>query len=376
MKHLTRFLLLIKRLFKRPSFIFMLLMVPVFVLLLRGQGTDDGTKLLDIGVYIEDNADSDALKLMDSLLESDSSFKFREFDSKDDMLDRLKKSEIYEAVVIPADFSDTLNRLVSYKNIDNPIEIYIREQGVSHKLIREVINSNIFPQMALKTTEKFLRDVEGINISESELQTMFEANYPDVQLFVMVYADGTIASEEFDLILMPLRGILAVWLVICVLAASMYFIKDERNGLFIWISGGIKLSQKILYYLAVMLPAALAYFIAIGVSSLMVNVLREIGMLVLYVAALIALSNVVRILCRNIKNIGIMIPLFAILSLVFSPVFIDVKFEAINVCLPSYYYLKSVHNNSYIIELMIYIVVVFAIWIGLEMLKQRRKGKE
>lgn len=370
------FLLLIKRLFKRPSFIFMLLMVPLLVLLLKGQTSDDGTRLLDIGVYIEENADSDAVTLMDTMLKSGSSFRFCRFDSKDEMIESLKRVEIHEAIVIPADFSQALNQIINYKKITNPIQIYIREQGVSHKLIREIINSSIFPQLAMKATGRFMREVEGIDIGESELKDKFEANYPDVQLFVMAYADGTLAEEEFDVLLIPLRGMLAVWLMICSLAASLYYVKDANNGLFTWRSGGKRIGDKLLYYLAVMIPTAMTYLIAVGASSLMVNVFREIGMLALYVVALIILSNIVRLLCRSIKNIGIMIPLFAILSLVFSPVFMDVKFGPVNLCLPTYFYLKGVHNNSYVIGMVIYIVAAFAIWTGLELYNQKLRGKE
>jgi len=372
-KTLVRFRLLVKRLFKRPSFLFMLLMVPLFVVLLKSQENENGPSLMTVGIYLEDNADFDANYFVENTLRPDSAITFVQYNDKDVMIEDLKRSVIYEAVVVPCDFGDAVDNYINFREVDNPIDIYIRESGVSHNLVRETIQSKFFPILAYRLTEDYAKRNLNVTFTDEELEKLYSENIPEADLFVMAYADGTIADEEYDIVLMPLRGILAVWLVICSLAAAMYYVYDERNGLFTWWNSKSAVLRSLLYHFSVMIPSIIAFLLGLCFSSLMVNPIREIGVALLYSLLLVALANIIRIVLNSIKRIGVIIPLVILLSVALAPVFADVSFGFLNQIIPTYHYLKSTHDGSFVISMFIYTIIAIVSWIVLEKLNRMKK---
>ena len=65
-------------------------------------------------------------------------------------------------------------------------------------------------------------------MSEEELRQAYERMLVEDSLFEMAYLDGGQDMEEdYHYLQAPVRGILATWLVICGLAACLYYMQDE-----------------------------------------------------------------------------------------------------------------------------------------------------
>ncbi|MBO6283827.1 MAG: hypothetical protein J6M63_07850, partial [Pseudobutyrivibrio sp.] len=108
---LTRYLLLLKRLFKKKSYIFMLLLVPVMVLALKGVSRGDAG-LMKIGVYVpgEDYASS-ALK--ESIETEPGSFRYIFYDDSDKLIADVKSQKLSEGWICPENLDEAVENIVA-----------------------------------------------------------------------------------------------------------------------------------------------------------------------------------------------------------------------------------------------------------------------
>ena len=151
---LTRYLLLLKRLFKKKSYILMLLMVPLMVLALKGMGSGDAG-LMTIGVYVpgEDYASS-ALK--ESIETEPGSFRYIFYDDSDKLIADVKSQKLSEGWICPDNLDEAMEKIVASGQTDEKIEIIIREQGLSHLLGREVLNSRVYESLARQMASTYI----------------------------------------------------------------------------------------------------------------------------------------------------------------------------------------------------------------------------
>lgn len=356
--YLHRFLLLSKRLLKQPGYIFMLALVPIFVLLLRTAG-EDGGQLATIGVFAEKDADPVAKALYEELTVNSTVFSFVGYEDEESLIEAVKDDTLVEGWVIPARLSDSLSQFANKGKTDAPVRIIYREGGVSHMLIKEVLNGKIFRYLAPEILRAYISSSENCDMAvEDELSELLYARVPDTRLFVMGFADNTVSSEDDNVILMPVRGILAVWLMICSIAATLFYIKDEENGVFTWWSKKYRFFHAFGYYLSAIVPAMAVYFLGLWMGGLLTNPIREILNLFVYGVAVIILGNIIRINLKTVKTVGIATPVIIMLMTLLSPVFVDFKRAGVfRLLIPSYYYLQSTHAFSFIWGLCVYCVV-------------------
>jgi len=71
------------------------------------------------------------------------------------------------------------------------------------------------------------------DFDKERLKELFEENYIDGELILFEYAkSGKVDLEGVNYLTSPLRGLLCVVMLMCALAASVYFLADERDGTF------------------------------------------------------------------------------------------------------------------------------------------------
>ena len=254
---LTRYLLLLKRLFKKKSYILMLLMVPLMVIALKGMGSGDAG-LMTIGVYIpgEDYA-SGALK--ENIETEPGSFRYFFYDNPDKLIADVKSQKLSEGWICPDNLDEAVEKIVASGQTDEKIEIIIREQGLSHLLGREVLNSRVYKSLARQMAVSYISEklYKGNPTEEQQEKILktFDSYEINGNLFELGYLDDSQNqnSDDTNYIMMPLRGMLALWLLILSIAASMYYIEDQQNGIFIWWKSHLSIARDFLYYGVIML---------------------------------------------------------------------------------------------------------------------------
>ena len=84
--------------------------------------------------------------------------------------------------------------------------------------------------------------------------------------------------------------------------------------------------------------------------------------MLMYCLALILFSMIFRMIFNSTKTIGVLMPLVVIVSIVLSPVFIDLTgLRAVQRLVPSFYYLMGIYDRHYIVQMAVYCLCEVAV---------------
>ncbi len=364
---MTRYLLLLKRLIKKKSYIFMLLVVPLMVMMLNAMSSADAG-LMTIGVCIP-GTDESSKFLRNDLQENPGSLQFVFFDTADEVTKAVESQQVVEGWIVPKDLDATVASMAKSSRTKDKIQIIIREPGLTHMLGKEVICSRIYPRIARDMAIDYVGNkVYGDNPSDADIKHIKDVydNYGiNGNLFEMGYVDedANPSQEEVNYLMMPLRGILALWLLLCAIAASMYYLEDEKNGLFIWWKVKLPLIRDFLYYAVIIAIPSIMVLIGLRYGGVFTNIKRELVALLLYDFAIVFLANILRLLIGSIKGLGIITPILIMASAIFSPVFIDFKEgRSLQKICPTFHYLYCIHDKYYVQSLLIYSIILLVTW--------------
>ena len=154
---------------------------------------------------------------------------------------------------------------------------------------------------------------------------------------------------------MPVRGLLAILLLITSFAASIFYMEDTDNGLFIYWHSKFKNLRAVGYYSVVMINSAVLVLLSLMLSGMNTGIVTEAVNLAVYSLALILFSMIVRMIFGSIKTMGVVMPLVLIMSIVLSPVFIDIKgFRVVQAFVPSFYYLMGTYDSYWVVRMCVY----------------------
>ena len=369
-----RYLLLLKRLLKKKSYIAMLLVVPLMVLLMNAMSSADAG-LMTIGVYIP-GTDESSQYLMETLESDQGNLRFVIYDDEGLLRKDVERQQLSEGWICPKDLDSAISGMASKGKTNNKIQILIRETGLTHMLGREVLCSRIYPIIARQMAINYVSEnVYGGNPSEEQLQHILETydNYGiNGNLFEMGYIDeaGT-SEEEVSYLMMPLRGILALWLLLLAIAASMYYLEDEANGLFVWWKARADVLRDFLYYIVIMTIPTVMVLLGLKIGGVFTTFGREIVAIILYDITVIALASIFREVISSIKGLGIITPIFIMASAILSPVFIDLKEgRALQKFCPTFHYLYCIHDEYYVQSLLSFGVILIIIWYSIHTIKK------
>ena len=378
MVSIRRFLLLNKRLFRQLTYMILLLIIPLSALALR-VFTASGGHLIKVAVYADVEKDAFSKQLVDELSSIREEFHIELYESSEAAIDDLRDGVVDEAWIIPDDLGETFERMARGRHPKHPIEIYVRENTVTHLMMREILQGYAFKVFAPDVYFNYLQDTFAPNTpgiadvltgmpSDSDTEAgvgspltaerkNFYSRVPKGSLFEYSYVDGD-SDNDINFLLAPVRGFLAIILAVTSLAASIYYLEDEKNGLFIYWHSRVPNLRALGYYGVVMINSSLLVLISLYMAGVGGNVFREILLLILYDLALILFSMIIRKLLGRIKTIGVSMPIIVMMFILLSPVLIDLKnMRPIQKLVPTFHYLTGVHSDRSLLNLAIYCVV-------------------
>ncbi|SHJ27721.1 ABC transporter permease [Pseudobutyrivibrio xylanivorans] len=355
-----RYLLLLKRFFRKKSYILMLLLVPLMVFLLKTVGHGQNS-VMSIGVFIPgEDASSQALR--EKLEHETGAIQYFFYDSKEELQTDVANQTLTEGWLVPEDLDLMVQQLASNQFPSERVQVIIRESGLSHLLGKEIICSRIYPSVAKQLLINYVRSSfsQGqLSADElAKLEKSFDAYGLSGSLFKASYMDSS-EMNDTPVILMPLRGILAMWLMLCGIATSMYYLEDQENGLFIWWHTKIRFFRDLGYYAVAFFAPSIITVISLIYSGSFTTLAKELPALVLYALSTIFFSMALRLIGPGKKFLGMLTPVLIILSTLLSPVFVDLKqLRQIQKCCPAFHYLSSIHDSYYLVTLLIYTILL------------------
>ncbi|MDE6184568.1 MAG: hypothetical protein K2G39_03940, partial [Lachnospiraceae bacterium] len=204
-------------------------------------------------------------------------------------------------------------------------------------------------------------DMGLLEVSDAEFKESYEKMFVEGSLFQMEYLDGQREEmDDYNYLLTPIRGILALWFVLCGFAGSMYFMQDEKNGVFSKVALKSRLWAAFGMHAVVLSDAAVVMLAAFKLAGIFTSWQREIGAILLFTGCTIVFCNLVRLLCYTPERLGACIPILLMGMLVMCPVFLNSRhFGVFPYLLPPYCYLKSIHSTYHLYGMAVYIGVLF-----------------
>ncbi len=366
-KLLLWYLLLTKRLLKKPVFIIILVMIPVLVISLNLISKQDNG-VLTIALAQEDSDDELSSEIVNSLTEEKSLISYINCTPQE--AERAVKEGTADAAWIFRDNTkeriDTLVTDISKKNYI--VTVIEREHTVpvllSHEKLTGVIyktcSESMYLQYAHNNTDALKK------LSDDELMQYYNKIHKDGKLFEYCYIDSENSAQqviESNFLVTPIRGILSVLVILCGLASAMFFMQDEEKGTFAWVSYRVKPFMAFGYHFTAIILVAIAMVISLAIIGVSTSFLREIVMAVLYTLSCTSFCMIIRLLCNKVKSLAVLTPFIVIALIAICPIFLDFKIlRPVQMLLPPYYYLNSLYNNSYLLYLLIYSAIAFVIY--------------
>ena len=363
MKRYAKWLLLLtKRLYKKATFVIILALIPIVVLSLGIVAKED-SGFISIALAQEDNSDSLSNEIINDLINDGNLMYFTYCESPEQAEEMVEMGQVDAAWIFPYDMQGRVDRFVSTQNEDDYIVTVVeREQNVALRLSHEKLSSAVYKYCAKTLYVNFTREkiVQLDDIDDKKLLSYYDAYAVEDKLFEFAYPKDRISdikTNEINYLTAPVRGLLSILVVLCGLATAMYYIQDEEKGTFALLPMSKKPYIEFLCQIISIVNISVIMLLALIISGLSVSILREIGVLILYVLACTLFCMLLRQLLKNIKILASSIPLLITIMIVVCPVFFDFKeIKFVQILFPPTYYINAISSNKYVIYILVYIM--------------------
>ena len=359
-----RLMLFNKRLLKKISFLIILCCIPLLVLGVNLMAKQE-SGILRV-VLCQEDADDLSEEIVADILQMESALSFVEAETVEEAIRLVQSDKADAAWIFPEDFTEVMETYFQQGIWDDPlIRIVEKEDNVMLHLSREVLFSRLYSSINYMVYEDFVRTkvLDGIEVvSEEELWESYQKTNMEENMFEFSYLDGETADMGTSYMLYPVRGLLALVIVLCGLALGLYFMQDEQNGIFIWMPLNRSVLGSWLYQMPGLVDVGVVVLAALFLSGVTVSFLTEILLMFVYLWMVAGFSDLVRRLCCKLVRRGAMIPLLMLVMLAVTPIFMGApNMKWIQLLLPPYYYINALHNNAYRVGMLVYVVVIFAV---------------
>lgn len=355
-KLLLWFLMLSKRLYKKPTFLVLILLIPVLMFgYIAISGGESG--VMTIGMVCQEQ-DPITDEIFKTLQNDQKLMSFRVYQDAKEAQALLESGKLDAVWIFPGDMEQRIKTFVQQPTVSNGlITVLERESNVALALTHEKLSGIIYPYLAEEIYVDFMRDLapELSHLSDEDLLTYYHGTNLSIDLFNFANSEGQKAEASY--LLSPLRGLLGVLILLCSLATAMYFIQDERKGTFAWVSQQWRFLPELGCHLASSLHVSVVCLICLMISGLAGNIWVELAVLLLYSLCCSAFAMAIRQVFGSLRTLGTMLPLILVISMVVCPVFFDLgSFRRIQYALPPTYYINSIFNSRYLLYMLVYIV--------------------
>ena len=359
-KTFYRFLLLNKRLYKKPIFVIILALIPLLMFSF-GIAAQGNSGLVRIALAQADKSDTFSDEIINGLSNRDGLIFFTESPSPEAAIDMVKSGKADAAWIFPADTlgkADTFAR--KHGENDYIVDVYQREQTIPLRLAGEVLSNEFFRHCSRSIYVNYIhKNVPELTfLSDNELLNYYDEFERNTRLFDFSESEDGSSLKAKNYLLAPLRGLLSVLVLLCGLAATLFFIQDKQSGTFSLFSENKLPAIGFICQLIAILNVGLVMLISLFVSGLSVSFSRELLTLLLFSVSCASFCSIIHLFITNIKFFGALIPLFIIVSITVCPVFFDFhSVRTIQLFLPPTHYINAAYDNTDLLYLCIYCAV-------------------
>ncbi len=374
-------LLMTKRLMKKPSFIIILVLLPVILVMYRFIITeDDGT--IRACVYVPEGSEAFTEKLADNLADAEFSARFYLVDSEDDLYSDVIAGRAEVGYILPKDLKE---RFLT-KNWDSAVRMVVSDTSQMAPFVNEFVTVVIYTDMMEEYIADYLVNRSGLELSDEEIRPIIRENLlkqaDSGSLFDIAYRDyyknEEVSREEVmaeNYLMKPIRGTVALFVLLAGLAGLVFWFQDNAEGRFKVMSHE---KRPVINYGSLLLPTALSAIVGmvcILIAGLCGNIFLELLTMLLYVIFVTGVCEIIRVIVPSVNAVCAAIPILAIASYLCCPILIDLKkvlpvVSYLRKILPPDYYLET-FNGTALWVLAVATAVVTLVSVGLEKVQNR-----
>ena len=365
-----------KRLIRRPAYLAVLLLVPLFAAAVAMFSRGD-SGVLTTALVMRNPEDPAAQAAVERLTTGDSILRCLVYESEEAARDAVRMGKVDAAWVFGEDFEYDLYQFAKYDS-GPAITVIEREENVFLMIAREKLFAAIYPETSYSLFRAYLeKDLRVKGVDRHTLEEYYHSGDIEERVLRFETVEGEEADTEGSYLTAPLRGIMALLLVLCGLASGLYCYREERNGSFVWLSARMRRCVPLLSHVTAILPPAIAALIAMKLAGITVGLGRELLMMLMYIPATALFCELLRCLCPKEEHYGALIPVLTVAMLVLCPVFLDLNLSFVRPVrwlLPPYWVLRAVWDKSQLWMLLLYSAVLLPLTALAAWLRQRRRG--
>ena len=351
------FWMLTKRLYKKPTFVAILILIPLLVLCYNAASRAD-SGMITVALAQQDD-DVLAARVVQELSDSSQLLRCVVCDSAQRAEELVRLGKADTAWILHEGFTQKLEAFVASPTARNAfVTVLVREDTVLLKLSREKLSGAMYALYAKMIATDFVREnIPGLShVSDGTLAQYYENTFDGTELFVYDETDPASANaQNTHYLTAPVRGLLAVVIVLCGMASGMYWQEDLRRGTFGWLSGRGKCFAELGCQMVALVNVAAVVLVALYFAGMTASLGAELAAMGLYVLCVAAFCAALRRLCASLRVLGTLLPLLVVMMLVICPVFFDLgPLRGVQYLLPPTYYLNGVFDKSYLLGLAAY----------------------
>ncbi|MBR3474696.1 MAG: hypothetical protein IKH34_06480 [Oscillospiraceae bacterium] len=368
--------LLTKRLIKRPAYLAVPLLIPLFAAAVALFSKQD-SGVLTAAIYLEDPEDPVACAVADRLLNGDSILRCVQVDSAEAAREQVRSGYADAAWLFGSDLGAGFDAFARYGS-GGIITVAEREDNIFLMISREKLFAMLYPELSFAMFRNYLVREMGIeDLSEEELRDYYASGFTAEELIRFSYVDGSAVDTGGSYLTAPLRGILSLLLLLSGLASGMYCYREERDESFVWLPAAQRRTLPVLCHITAMVPPAAAVLAALAMSGVWLGLGRELMMMLLFVPACAMFCEILRCLCPREEHYGALIPILAVAILVFCPVFVSMNLGLpLRYILPPGYYLRTSLSTKALWPMLLYLAALIPLTALCSRLREQLLGKQ
>lgn len=369
------FYMLSKRLYKKPSFLLILLLIPLTVMV-YGKAAQEDSGIMTVALAAEDPQDMLVCEIMDELLDSSPLIRYIKLDSPQEAEEQVLMHGADVAWIFPENMQQKIDAFITAEKSPQPIvHVITRENNVAIMLSSEKLSGLMFKYCARAYYLRYLRDnaMELSAYTDEEILGFYDEALIGDQLFSFTNTTGNdTSSAKLNYLLTPMRGLLGVIMALCGLATAMYYVKDDAAGTFAYLPNRQKVFAEAGYQTVSLVNVSAITLLALVILGLSVDVGREMLIMVVYAMSVISFSMLVRVCCGSLRGLGTAMVLLVVLMIAVCPVFYDfAALRSVQLLLPPTYFVNAAYNDTYFCYMLVYTGICLVLSTGFRVLFKR-----
>ncbi len=354
--------MLTKRLYKKPTFLLILVLIPLLTVTYSILAQEDSGMMI-IALAREDE-DSVAVSVMEELLTEKSLILFVECETPEEAEGMVMNGKADAAWIFRKNMESKIYRFVARRSAWSSFIKVVERKSVAAVLAREKLTGAVFSKCSRVMYLQYLREnvPELESMTDEELLSYYDSYAMNGKLFEFSTLDGSApaqSAQEADYLTAPIRGLLAVVAVLCGLATAMYYTQDRAIGTFSWVSQHRLGATEFGCQMVSLLPVSVVMLLSLWAVGQTVSLGRELAQILMFSVTVSLFSMLIRRLLVSMRGLAVLLPVSVVVMLVVCPVFFDLgALRELQYLFPPTYYVHASYSLRYFGLMGVYALVL------------------